>query len=166
MSPSRPRPAAPPFEEALRLLPAPVGVIGAAADGTTGGLTAAWLTRVSLDPPLLLVAVGRERFTHGLLAASPRFTVSLPTCDQVEVARRFGLQSRREVDKWALTPHVLLGEGVPALRECSARFLCERVGQFATGDHDCFVGRVLSAEIVAGPPALPLRGADYAPRTG
>ena len=157
----------PPYEtqvdEALRLIPAPVAVIGAAKDGTLGGLTAAWLTQVSSEPPLLLVAVGHERFTWGLLEDARQFTVSVLAEGQVAEARLFGLKSRREVDKWAETAHVLLGDGVPALRHCTSRFLCEVESRFTTGDHDCFVGRVAEAEVVAGGPALPMRGSDYVP---
>lgn len=160
-------PAASPSEqlnEALRLLPAPVAVLGAARDGVLGGLTAAWITRVSMEPPLVLVSVGHERFTWELLEGGDEFTISLLAADQVDEARLFGLNSRRDVDKWARTAHILLGEGVPALEHCSARFLCRVENRFTTGDHDCFVGRVTEWEIVAGGPALPMRGSDYAPR--
>ncbi len=152
------------IDEALRLIPAPVAVIGAARDGILGGLTAAWVTRVSLDPPLLMVAVGRERFTYGLMRNAPEFTVSLLHEDQVEIARLFGLASGRDRDKWAEADHDLMGEGSPALRRCSARFLCRTEAVVPAGDHDLFVGRIAQAEIIAGAPALPMRGADYAPR--
>jgi flavin reductase (DIM6/NTAB) family NADH-FMN oxidoreductase RutF len=151
------------LEDALRAVPAPVAVIGASAGGVVGGLTAAWLTRVSLDPAMLLVAIGRTRFTWDLLEDSQQFTVSLPAAGQLAEARLFGLKSRRDVDKWTQTDHVLMGDGIPALKECSVRFLCGKTGRFATGDHDCFVGEVLTAEIVGGGPALPMNGADYAP---
>lgn len=151
------------LDETLRLIPGPVAVIGAAKDGVMGGLTAAWLTRVSMDPPLLLVSVGHQRFTWELLAGASHFTVSVLADDQVPEARLFGLNSRREVDKWAQTAHVLLGEGIPALEHCSARFLCGLENRFTTGDHDCLVGRIISGETVAGGPALPMRGRDYAP---
>ncbi len=145
------------------MIPAPVAVIGAARNGVLGGLTAAWLTRVSIEPPLLLVAVGHGRYTWELLAGTDQFTVSILTAEQVPEARLFGLKSRRDVDKWSETAHVLLGEGVPALEHCSARFLCQVDGRFTTGDHDCIVGRVIESEVVAGGPALPMRGSDYAP---
>ena len=151
------------LDDALRLMPAPVAVIGAVRDGVLGGLTAAWLTRVSSEPPLLLVAGGHERFTWELLADAGQFTVSVLAKGQVAEARLFGLKSRREVDKWAETAHVLLGDGVPALKHCSARFLCRMESRFTTGDHDCIVGLVVAGEVVAGGPALPLRGSDYAP---
>lgn len=151
------------FDQALRKMPAPVAIVGAAHEGVLGGLTAAWVTRVSLDPALLLVAVGHERHSFGLLNGSQTFTVSLPTEAQLPAARLFGLKSRREVDKWAQVDHDLLGEGVPALADCAARFLCRKIDVFRTGDHDCFVGEILQAEIPSGEAALPMRGADYAP---
>jgi flavin reductase (DIM6/NTAB) family NADH-FMN oxidoreductase RutF len=163
MSDRKPPSPTSPLDEALRLIPAPVAVIGAVKDGVMGGLTAAWVTRVSIDPALILVSVGHSRFTWELLAGDGPFTVSLLAADQVPEARLFGLKSRREVDKWAQTEHILLGDDVPALKHCSARFLCQTESRFTTGDHDCFVGRVIESEVVAGGPALPMRGADYAP---
>ncbi|MCP4293605.1 MAG: flavin reductase family protein [bacterium] len=152
------------LEKSLRQIPAPVAVVGACADGVLGGLTAAWVTRVSLDPAMLLVAVGHERYTYDLLKSSDEFTISLPNIEQVDTARLFGLKSRRDVDKWAQVDHVLLGRGTPALKNCTVRFLCRKTDAFKTGDHDCFVGEVVEADSLDDLPALPMRGADYAPR--
>ena len=152
------------LDKALRLIPAPVAVIGVRQQTTLGGLTAAWVTRVSIDPALLLVSIGHERHTYQLLQDAREFTVSILADGQVEEARLFGLKSRRDVDKWAQVDHELLGDGVPAMRHCTARFLCQLREVFRTGDHDCFVGEITEAQEVDGPPALPMRGADYAPR--
>ena len=151
------------WEQALRLIPAPVAVLGTRKENEMGGLTAAWVTRVSMDPPLLLVSVGHQRRTWDLLQEARQFTLSILAADQVPEARLFGLHSRRERDKWAEVDHDLLGDDIPALRHCTARFLCEVVKVLRTGDHDCYVGRIILAEEVAGAPALPMRGADYAP---
>lgn len=151
------------LEKALRSVPAPVAIIGAAHDGVMGGLTAAWVTRVSLDPAMMMVSVGHERFTYELMNKSDQFTICLPTTSQVKEARFFGLKSRRDVDKWAEVDHDLLGEGIPALRHCTTRFLCRKTDVLKTGDHDCFVGLVIGAEVISDEPALPMRGADYAP---
>jgi flavin reductase (DIM6/NTAB) family NADH-FMN oxidoreductase RutF len=153
----------PVIDKALGLIPAPVCVVGIERDGVTGGMTAAWVTRVSHRPPLLIVAIGHQRYTHELFADGAEFTVSVLAEDQVAVGRLFGLHSRRDRDKWAEVDHVRLGGGAPALQRCAARLLCRVVARFATGDHDCFVGEVRGADVVDGPPALPMRGADYAP---
>ena len=113
-----------PFDQALHLLPAPVTIIGARRGDELGGLTAAWVTRVSIDPPLLIAAIGRERHTHALLADAAAFTVSVLHEDQVDVARRFGLHSGRDLAKWDGVPHTLLEGGVPAVDACAARYLC------------------------------------------
>lgn len=151
------------FDAALHLLPAPVTVVGVRHGAELGGLTAAWVTRVSLDPPLLVVAIGHERHTWSLLDAADHFTISVLGAAQVGVARLFGLQSRRDVDKWAQVAHEMMGDGIPAVAACAARYLCRLESRFRTGDHDCFVGRIVTAEVVAGAPALPMRGVDYAP---
>lgn len=150
-------------DQALRLIPAPVTVVGARKGDVLGGLTAAWVTRVSIDPALLLVSIGHQRHTWELLEGAQQFTISVLAEDQVPEARLFGLKSRTEVDKWAQVDHDLLGEGVPALRHCTSRFLCQVKNVFRTGDHDCFVGEIIAAEVVDGAPALPMRGSDYAP---
>jgi len=153
-----------PVDAALQLLPAPVTIVGVRGGDELGGLTAAWVTRVSVAPPLMMVAIGHGRRTWDLLAQASEFTISVLRESQVEVARLFGLHSRREVDKWARCEHELLGTGTPALADCTARYLCRVVSRLTTGDHDCLVGKVVLAETMAGGPALPMRGADYAPR--
>jgi flavin reductase (DIM6/NTAB) family NADH-FMN oxidoreductase RutF len=158
--PSRPAPS--PFDQALHLLPAPVAIIGVRSGDVLGGLTAAWVTRVSIDPPLVLVSIGHERHTWDLLEDAQEFTVSVLSEGQVPEARIFGRHSRRDRDKWAEVEHVLLGEGSPAMARCATRWLCRIESRFTTGDHDCIVGRLLEADVVDGGPALPMRGADYA----
>jgi len=163
MSDNSARPGQNTLDEALQLLPAPVAIIGVASGEARGGLTAAWVTRVSIDPPLVLVSIGHQRHTWTLLRDAQQFTVSVLAEGQVAEGRLFGRNSQADMDKWAEVDHVLLGEGIPALTQCATRWLCAIENRFTTGDHDCFVGRVLEAEIVAGGPALPMRGHDYAP---
>ena len=150
------------FDPALHLLPAPVAIIGVRSGDELGGLTAAWVTRVSIEPPLVLISIGHERHTWDMLEGAGEFTVSVLSEGQVPEARLFGRHSRRDRDKWAEVEHVLLGGGSPAMARCAARWLCRIESRFTTGDHDCIVGRVQEAEVVDGGPALPMRGADYA----
>ncbi len=150
-------------DDVLNLMPAPVAVVGVRDGDRRGGLTVAWLSRVATDPPLLMISVSPDRHSHELLAAAEEFTVSLPVAGQLDEARLFGMHSQRDRDKWSETDHVLLGDRTPALARCAARFLCRSAGRFPAGDHDCFLGEIVESEWVDGPPALPMRGADYRP---
>jgi flavin reductase (DIM6/NTAB) family NADH-FMN oxidoreductase RutF len=154
-------------DPALHLLHAPVCVIGAASAGQTAGLTAAWVTRVSLDPARLLVAVAPTRHTWAILNAAGVFSVSILGEAQVDIGRVFGLCSGRDLDKWSEVAHVLLnnedGADVPALTDCAARLLCRTVTRVNLGDHDGFVGEIITSEIVDGAPALAMCGRDWIP---
>jgi len=119
---------------------------------------------VSLDPPMVAVSVAPERFTHGLLDESGLFTISVLRPDQVEEGRLFGLESRRDVDKWSRVDHVLLEGGTPALKSCAARMACRTVARHVAGDHEIFVGEILGSELVDGGPGLVMKGSDWAPR--
>ncbi len=151
-----------PHEDALHLINAPVAVIGAAADDVLGGLTCAWLTRVTSDPVRIVVSIAPERYTHRLLKVGGYFSISILREGQVDAGRLFGLHSRRDRDKWAEIDHVLLEGGVPALSDCAARLSCRLVERLLVGDHELFVGEVVTSEVVSGAPALPMRGRDYA----
>lgn len=152
-----------PWDETLRLLPGPVTVLGVASAGKLFGLTAAWVTRVSHEPPLIMVSVGHERQTWQAMNEASHFSLSLLADGQVPEARLFGLHSGRDRDKWAEVDHILLGDQTPVLAQCSAHFLCQVVDRVRTGDHDCFIGEIKIAETLAGSPVLPLRGRDYVP---
>jgi flavin reductase (DIM6/NTAB) family NADH-FMN oxidoreductase RutF len=155
------RPATEAHEEALQLLPAPVVVVGVARGDELGGMTASWVTRVSHVPPLLLVSIGHQRHTYTMFGDAEEFTISILAENQADVGRVFGYHSRRDRDKWAEVDHVLLGRGTPALARCSAHLLCRVRDRVRLGDHDGFVGEVVEAAVLSGPPALPLRAADF-----
>ena len=156
--------ARPPLDgQVVQLLPAPVTVVGVAAGADRGGLTVSWITRVSRVPPLLLISVAHSRHSHGLLLRAGAFSVSILAEGQADLARHFGQQSQRDLDKWAAVPHLLLEDGTPALARCAARCLCRLRDRFPLGDHDGFVGEVVQAEMVDGGAVLPYRREDYHP---
>ena len=43
-------------------IPSPLGIIGSHANGEFNGMTASWITQVSMDPPL--IGVGTVSYTH------------------------------------------------------------------------------------------------------
>ena len=65
------------------------------------GMTAAWVSQVSLKPLLVMVPIAPPRYTHTLIKESGVFAINVLTSDQVELAKRFGYKSGRKVDKCA-----------------------------------------------------------------
>ncbi len=65
----------------------PTILVTAKHEGTINLMTAAWCMPVSKKPPMLAVAIGHSRFTHGLIIKSGEFSVCIPGRDLVELCR-------------------------------------------------------------------------------
>ena len=110
------------------------------------GMTANSFTAVSLDPPLVLVCVGRTAFMHEALQSTGRFGISVLSAEQEHVARHFA-NSRRPLGMQQF--HVIdcrLGAlcGAPLITGAAAHFECELWRAYDGGDHTIFIGRLLS----------------------
>ena len=136
-----------------------VYVIGASHIGRANAFTAAWLTQVSFDPLLVALTVNPENFSYTLLQQSGVFAVSVLRQGQLELARHFGTQSGREVDKLAgqrWRPGTL---GAPVLLDAAAYLECRVVDTTDAGDHRLVLGRVTGGQLLAAD-ATPLLYAD------
>ena len=129
-----------------------VAVVTVEVRGQRAGLTVASLVSLSLEPPLVGVAIRRDAALHELMRESEEFAVSVLAAGQEALAQHFA----RGVPPIALWEGVTLrdGEGPPQLEGAVGWLRCRIAGQHETGDHTFFVGAVESAE--PGPANLPL----------
>ncbi|WP_103502618.1 MULTISPECIES: flavin reductase family protein [unclassified Streptomyces] len=108
------------------------------------GMTANAFTSVSLDPPLVLVCVGREAVMNGLMAKAPRFAVSVLAAGQRDVALHFADRSRPDgADQFEPVPcRPGRFADAPLIEGAVAHFECERWQENDGGDHVVYLGRV------------------------
>jgi flavin reductase (DIM6/NTAB) family NADH-FMN oxidoreductase RutF len=112
------------------------------------GMTAAWVSQVSLDPLLVMVSIAPPRYSHTLIQESGLFAINVLTRDQVDLAKRFGYKSGRKIDKFAGLETLTAGSGAPVLPQAYAYLDLKLVHTFAAGDHTLFVGKVVEAKIL------------------
>jgi flavin reductase (DIM6/NTAB) family NADH-FMN oxidoreductase RutF len=129
-----------------------VAVVTVDVRGQRVGLTIASLVSLSLEPPLIGVAIRRDAALHELLRESDEFAVSLLAEDQEGLAQHFA----RGVPPIALWEGIALREtaGPPQLDGAVGWLRCRVSEAHETGDHSFFVGEVESAE--QGPAEQPL----------
>ncbi|MDI6854715.1 MAG: flavin reductase family protein [Deltaproteobacteria bacterium] len=120
------------------------------------GMTASWVSQVSLKPLLLMVSIAPARYTHDLILESRVFAINVLTVDQVDLGKRFGYKSGRKVDKFAGLEYKTAKSGAPFLPQAYAYFDLKLVDTFTAGDHTLFVGEVADARILqkAAPPLV------------
>ena len=136
-----------------------VYVITASHGGQSDGFTAAWVTQVSFDPLLLMLSVHPDHATWPLIDTSGRFVVNVLRAGQHELARHFGTQSGREVDKLSTVPTTIVGDGAIVLTEAVAWLACRLEQQVPAGDHLVVIARAVAGDLL-DPQATPLRYAE------
>lgn len=126
----------------------PLVVVTAAAGGRRSGQVAVSVHGASIVPqyPRLTVGLWKTNFTHDLVRQSGAFAVHLPRDDQDAMVYHFGLQSGRDVDKFATVAHTLGSTGAPLLDDCLGVFECRVAAMMDADDHTIFLGDVLHSE--------------------
>ncbi|HEY8552498.1 MAG TPA: flavin reductase family protein [Thermaerobacter sp.] len=127
-----------------------VTVITAEVDGAVHAMTANAITSVSLEPPLVLVCVGRQRAMHGVLERAGRYGINVLAADQEPVARFFA----RQTDQEPAYRFVQQPPKAPRLEGALAYLDCRVVERLPGGDHTIFLAEVEHAEVYGGDPLL------------
>jgi flavin reductase (DIM6/NTAB) family NADH-FMN oxidoreductase RutF len=105
------------------------------------GMTANAFTSVSLEPPLLLVCIGRDTVMHRRLRPYGVFGVSVLGAAQEALGRHFADDSRALDRQFDGVDCVTGLTGVPLLRGAIAHFECRVVRLHDGGDHTIVLGR-------------------------
>ncbi|WP_406689962.1 flavin reductase family protein [Saccharopolyspora sp. ID03-671] len=125
------------------------GVAVVTFDGFAGGevkrhgLTINSFTSVSLDPPLVLIAVQRTVRAHALLAGRP-FAVNVLAAEQRDLAMHFAGRPNTE-------PTWIEGRHAPRLAETASWFECTPWTEHDGGDHTLFLGKIERFDLRPGP---------------
>jgi flavin reductase (DIM6/NTAB) family NADH-FMN oxidoreductase RutF len=114
------------------------------AAGTPCGMTANSFTSVSLDPPLVLVCIGKGSSSIGAFEAADRFAVNILGGEQTEVATAF---AARGIDRFATVACREAATGAPVLADCLSWFDCTLHQRVIAGDHVILIGRVADFEV-------------------
>ncbi|MGD8370774.1 MAG: flavin reductase [Syntrophobacterales bacterium] len=132
----------------FRSLSSGVYIVTVQDEGQINGVTTPWVTQLSYDPPMVMVAISPLRKCHEMITRSGRFAVNVLASGQVDVASRFALTTGREMDKFEGVVPERTPAGNPLLSDVVAYIDCELVKTVAVGDHSLFVGEVIGAEVL------------------
>jgi flavin reductase len=137
----------------MREVPGPVSVVTVTAGGLSAGLTVDSLVSLSLEPPLLGIALGRHAALHELVREAGSFAVSVLGAGQEHLAQHFA-RGVPPIGLWTGID-VRAGElGAPLIEGALGWIECRLAAEHAAGDHTFFVGEVVSAS--RGPAREPL----------
>ena len=125
------------------------------AAGHDVGLTVNSFNSVSLAPPLVLWSLARSSGSLAAFVEAEFFAVHILGAKQEALSNRF---AQRGADKFAGIALARGHGGVPLLDGCAARFECRTAYRHEGGDHEIFVGEVLTFEHFDAPPLVFQKG--------
>lgn len=113
------------------------------------GMTANAFMSVSLEPPLVLVSIGRGAKMCGLIREAGRYAVSILAEDQRDLALHFAGKPQEGIE-------IPFGErtGVPVIEGALGQVVARVVQEVDAGDHVLFIGEVEHMECREGAPLL------------
>ena len=130
-----------------------IAVLTVETEGERIGLTVGSLASLSLEPPLVGVAVSRQAAMHEIVRRARVFGLSLLAGDQDDLAQHFA----RGVPPIRLWHGIALrgGSDEPPLLESALGWLvCRPWAEYDAGDHTLFVGEVVAVERGRAAPPL------------
>ncbi|MYK73843.1 MAG: flavin reductase family protein [Acidimicrobiaceae bacterium] len=128
-------------------IPNALALIGSRSGEERNGMTASWITQLSMEPVLIGVGVDNTAVTHRLISEGDSFTVNLWNAEDTRVFVKFskpatyadGTLNGRAV-KEATT-------GAPVFTEAIAWMDCEVRHAIDLGTHTLFVGELVDGDI-------------------
>jgi flavin reductase (DIM6/NTAB) family NADH-FMN oxidoreductase RutF len=128
-----------------------VTVVTTRHGGEVYGMTANAVTSLSLEPPLVLVAVDKRAQMHGALHKGQCYVLNILDEGQEHLSRRFARTGPKELGDLALTTAVT---GAPVLADALGWLDCRLVEVLPGGDHDIFIGEIVAGDAREGQPLL------------
>lgn len=126
-----------------------ITIVATEVDGEKHGMTANGFMSVSLDPPLIVVSVGKKARSHDLIAQSGSYGVSILTETQQPYSNHFAGRPDENLD----IPWEEL-DGNPVIGGTLAQMSAKVVDAHEAGDHTLYIAQVTAFNYGEGKPIL------------
>lgn len=139
------------FKGSILFGPVPVVLITTIdASGRPNVFTVGWIGVACTKPPMITIAVRKERHSYANLMAHPEFTINLPSKEMVGLVDFCGCKSGLKIDKikhFDLELEPGISVEVPSLAACPISLECVVKSVTPLGTHDLFLAEILKNKV-------------------
>ncbi len=133
------------FKQVLAQFASGVTIVTTTHDGAPYGMTVAAFSSVSLEPPLVLVCIGKSATSCEPIKLAQKFAVHILAVEQEPLGTKFSSKNTM-AERFDGLAYRTGATGVPVLEGSLAHVECEIAEALEAGDHWIYVGRVMAAE--------------------
>lgn len=134
------------LRRAMRAWTSGVTIVTAAHGGQRYGMTVNSFTSISLDPPLISVALRRLTHTHALIEQSGEFAVTILAANQGGLSDRFAGKIPDITDRFEGVETFRLLLDAPLIKGGIAFFNCRVSQSIPVGENTLFIAEVLAVK--------------------
>ena len=134
------------LRHAMRAWTTGVTIVTALYDGQQYGMTVNSFTSISLDPPLVSLALKKLTHTHELVEKSGEFSVTILASDQKDLSDRFAGKHPEIKNRFEGVSTETLAINAPLIKGGTAYFNCRVVNFIPLGENTLFVAEVIAAQ--------------------
>jgi flavin reductase (DIM6/NTAB) family NADH-FMN oxidoreductase RutF len=109
------------------------------------GMPVSWVSQISFDPQLIMVAVHKDRYSHNMIKSSGSFALNLLRKDQREIMDQFMKKGMAKGEKFKGIHFERGITGTPLLLDTIGFVECKVISSYQPGDHTLFIARVIKA---------------------
>jgi flavin reductase (DIM6/NTAB) family NADH-FMN oxidoreductase RutF len=142
------------YRQVMRHFPSGITVVTLRAGEEIHGLTVSAFCSVSLEPPLVLVCIGTDLYSHQLIERGQCFAVNFLGEDDADLSDRFAGRLSDLRDRFDGVGYSADATGAPILERCIAYLDCSVFAAYDGGDHTIYVGLVVAAGVNRHAPPL------------
>lgn len=117
-------------------------------DGKYNPMSASWVTLTSIEPRMLAISIGFQRYTYELMLKQKEFVISFPSIKMEAEVRLFGSESGRDMDKLrelgTPTQPAEVIDGL-LLSDATVNYECILKDSMVTGDHVLFLAEIVAS---------------------
>ena len=128
-------------------IPNALALIGSASGEEWNGMTASWITQLSMEPVIIGVGIDNKAVTHRLIAEGGSFTVNLWDSEDTKPFVKFSKPAERDGNTLNGRPVTTATTGAPVFEEAIAWMDCEVRQAINLGTHTLFLGEIVDAGI-------------------
>ena len=133
------------LRHAMRAWTTGVAVVTAEHEGQRYGMTVNSFTSISLEPPLISVALRQLTHTHELVEKSGEFALTVLSANQGDLSDRFAGKIPNIVDRFEGVETSKLLIDAPLIKGGMAYLNCRVLNSIPVGENTLFIAEVIAA---------------------
>jgi flavin reductase (DIM6/NTAB) family NADH-FMN oxidoreductase RutF len=134
----------------LGRLPSGLFIVTARHDAEETGMLASWIMQAGFEPPMITVALHKDRLLARWLSTGTPFTVNLLADDQKRLVAHFGRGFEEGESAFDGLEFIRSPSGAAVLEGTIGYLDCEPAGHIDSADHRIFLARVVSGRLSDG----------------